>query len=123
CGKNTIPSGRFPAIIERVLRVEEEPTAMSVRTNYRHTQYACYLGYITQAIVNNLAPLLFVIFQDVFAISLEKITLLVTGNFCLQLLVDLVAARFVDKIGYRPCVVAAHLFAAAGLVGMGIFPC
>ena len=95
---------------------------MSVRTNYRHTQYACYLGYITQAIVNNLAPLLFVIFQDVFAISLEKITLLVTGNFCLQLLVDLVAARFVDKIGYRPCVVAAHLFAAAGLVGMGIFP-
>ena len=95
---------------------------MSVRTNYRYTQYACYLGYITKAIVNNLAPLLFVIFQDVFAISLEKITLLVTGNFCLQLLVDLVAARFVDKIGYRPCVVAAHLFAAAGLVGMGIFP-
>ena len=95
---------------------------MSIRTNYRHTQYACYLGYITQAIVNNLAPLLFVIFQQAFAISLEKITLLVTGNFCLQLLVDLIAARFVDKIGYRPCVVAAHLFAAAGLIGMGTFP-
>ena len=95
---------------------------MPVRANYRHTQYACYLGYITQAIVNNLAPLLFVIFQQAFAISLEKITLLVTGNFCLQLLVDLIAARFVDKIGYRPCVVAAHLFAAAGLIGMGTFP-
>ena len=95
---------------------------MPIRTNYRHTQYACYLGYITQAIVNNLAPLLFVIFQQAFAISLEKITLLVTGNFCLQLLVDLIAARFVDKIGYRPCVVAAHLFAAAGLIGMGTFP-
>ena len=67
-------------------------------------------------------PLLFVIFQQAFAISLEKITLLVTGNFCLQLLVDLIAARFVDKIGYRPCVVAAHLFAAAGLIGMGTFP-
>ena len=95
---------------------------MPIRANYRHTQYACYLGYITQAIVNNLAPLLFVIFQEAFAISLEKITLLVTGNFCLQLLVDLIAARFVDKIGYRPCVVAAHLFAAAGLIGMGTFP-
>lgn len=95
---------------------------MPIRANYRHTQYACYLGYITQAIVNNLAPLLFVIFQQAFAISLEKITLLVTGNFCLQLLVDLIAARFVDKIGYRPCVVAAHLFAAAGLIGMGAFP-
>lgn len=95
---------------------------MPIRANYRHTQYACYLGYITQAIVNNLAPLLFVIFQQAFAISLEKITLLVTGNFCLQLLVDLIAARFVDKIGYRPCVVAAHLFAAAGLIGMGTFP-
>ena len=95
---------------------------MPIRANYRHTQYACYLGYITQAIVNNLAPLLFVIFQQAFAISLEKITLLVTGNFCLQLLVDLIAARFVDKIGYRPCVVAAHLFAAAGLIVMGAFP-
>ena len=95
---------------------------MSVRTNYRHTQYASYLGYITQAVVNNLAPLLFLIFQDVYQIPLEKITLLVTVNFLIQLGVDLVSARFVDKIGYRPCVVAAHLFAAAGLVGLGVFP-
>ena len=76
---------------------------------WRHTQYASYFGYITQAIVNNLAPLLFLIFQDVYGIPLEKITLLVTVNFCVQLLVDMVAARFVDKIGYRPCIVAAHL--------------
>lgn len=89
---------------------------------WRHTQYASYLGYITQAIVNNLSPLLFLIFQDVFQIPLEKITLLVTVNFCVQLSVDLIAARFVDKIGYRPCVVAAHLFAAAGLIGLGVFP-
>lgn len=89
---------------------------------WRHTQYASYLGYITQAIVNNLAPLLFLIFQDVFQIPLEKITLLVTVNFCIQLLVDLISARFVDKIGYRPCVVAAHLFATVGLMGLGVFP-
>lgn len=87
---------------------------MTAQRNYtakqwRHTQYASYFGYITQAIVNNLAPLLFLIFQDVYGIPLEKITLLVTVNFCVQLLVDMVAARFVDKIGYRPCIVAAHL--------------
>ncbi|MGI6255682.1 MAG: MFS transporter [Acutalibacter sp.] len=89
---------------------------------WRHTQYASYFGYITQAIVNNLAPLLFLIFQDVYQIPLEQITLLVTVNFCFQLFIDVVAARFVDKIGYRPCIVAAHLFAAAGLVGLGVFP-
>ena len=92
---------------------------MTAQRNYtakqwRHTQYASYFGYITQAIVNNLAPLLFLIFQDVYGIPLEKITLLV--------LVDMVAARFVDKIGYRPCIVAAHLFAAAGLAGLGLLP-
>ena len=89
---------------------------------WQHTQYASYFGYITQAIVNNFAPLLFLIFQDVYEIPLEQITLLVTVNFCFQLITDVVAARFVDKIGYRPCIVAAHLFAAAGLVGLGVFP-
>lgn len=95
---------------------------MSVCSNYRHTQYASYLGYVTQAIVNNLAPLLFLIFQEQFGIPLSQITLLITVNFCVQLLVDLLSARFVDKIGYRPCVVAAHGFAAAGLVAMGTLP-
>lgn len=89
---------------------------------WRHTQYASYLGYITQAIVNNLAPLLFLIFQEVYRIPLEQITLLVTVNFCVQLSVDMLSTRFVDKIGYRPCIVAAHFFAAAGLAGLGVFP-
>ena len=89
---------------------------------YRHTQYASYLGYVTQAIINNLAPLLFVIFQEQFDIPLQKITLLITTNFCFQLVVDFIAARIVDKIGYRPCIIAAHLFASAGLVGMAVLP-
>ena len=83
---------------------------------------ASYFGYITQAIVNNFAPLLFVTFQNTFEISLEKIGYLVTVNFCLQLLVDFVAAKFVDKIGYRVCIVAAHIFSGAGLILMGILP-
>lgn len=83
---------------------------------------ASYFGYITQAIINNFAPLLFVTFQNTFEISLEKIGYLVTVNFCLQLLVDFIAAKFVDKIGYRVCIVAAHIFSGAGLILMGVLP-
>lgn len=93
-----------------------------IRKNYRHTIYASYIGYITQAIVNNLAPLLFLIFRDEFSLPLSKITFIVTLNFAVQLTVDLLAAKFVDKIGYRICVVSAHVFAAVGLVGMAVFP-
>lgn len=95
---------------------------MSIRNNFKHTLAASYLGYITQAIVNNFAPLLFVTFQNTFDISLEKIGYLVTVNFCLQLLVDFIAAKFVDKIGYRICIVAAHIFAGIGLIMMGVLP-
>ena len=95
---------------------------MSVRENYNHTIYACYIGYITQAIVNNFAPLLFLTFQSTYDISMDKIAFLVTMNFGVQLIVDFLAAKFVDKIGYRTCVVAAHIFSAIGLAGLAIFP-
>ena len=75
---------------------------MNIRKNYNHTLNACYLGYITQAIVNNFAPLLFLTFQSTYEISLDKIALLVSFNFGVQLIVDLLAAKYVDKIGYRP---------------------
>lgn len=88
----------------------------------RHTLYASYLGYITQAIINNLPPLLFLTFQRTFDISLERISMLITINFGIQILVDFFAARYVDRIGYRPCIVAAHAFSAAGLVALGVLP-
>lgn len=90
--------------------------------NYQHTIYASYFGYITQAIVNNLAPLLFLILQDSYQIPISQITLLITINFAIQLVIDLLSAGFVDKIGYRACIVAAHFFAAAGLLGLVLFP-
>ena len=40
----------------------------------------------------------------------------------MQLIVDFIAAKFVDKIGYRISIVAAHIFAGAGLALMGILP-
>lgn len=95
---------------------------MKIKGNYNHTIYACYLGYVTQAIVNNFAPLLFLTFQKEYQISLDKIAFLVTANFGVQLFVDLLATKFADKIGYRVCVVGAHLFSAAGLFGLSLFP-
>jgi len=90
--------------------------------SYTHTIYASYLGYITQAIVNNLAPLLFLTFSREFNLSIESITLITTINFAVQLFVDLLSTKVVDKIGYRPCIVAAHVFSAAGLIGMAVLP-
>ncbi len=89
---------------------------------YRHTKYASYLGYITQAIINNLAPLLFVTFNTSFGISLEKIGLLVSVNFGVQILVDLLSVRYIDRIGYRTGAVAAHVCATVGLVALGVLP-
>ena len=90
--------------------------------NSKYTIYASFIGYVTQAIVNNLAPLLFSIFMVNFGITLDLIALLVSINFCTQLLVDLLATKYIDLIGYRISVVAAHLFSAIGLIGLSVFP-
>lgn len=95
---------------------------MKTKENYNHTIYACYLGYITQAIVNNFAPLLFLTFQREYGISLDRIAFLVTLNFGVQLVVDLLSTKFVDRIGYRVCVVAAHFLAVIGIVGLAVLP-
>lgn len=94
----------------------------SIRTSYTHTILASYLGYITQAVVNNFAPLLFLTFRSQMGLTLEQITLLTTLNFSIQLLVDFLSVKVVDRIGYRPCVVAAHLFSAAGLASLAVLP-
>lgn len=90
--------------------------------NYEKTIRACFIGYIVQAIVNNFAPLLFITFQMTYDIPLTQITTLITINFALQLMTDLAAAYFVDKIGYRISAFFAHLMAALGLIGLGILP-
>lgn len=94
----------------------------SIRTSYSHTIAASYLGYVTQAVVNNFAPLLFLTFQTQMGLSLEEITLLTTVNFSVQLLVDFLSVKAADRIGYRVCIVAAHLFSAAGLAAIAILP-
>ena len=92
------------------------------KVDYQKTIYACYIGYITQAIINNLGPLLFLTYEKSLGISTVKISLLITINFGVQIIVDLLAANYVDKIGYRKAIVAAHFASAIGLIGMGTFP-
>lgn len=93
-----------------------------MKNQYNKTIAACFTAYIVQAIINNFVPLLFLTFQRSYGISLSRITLLVTFNFGIQLLVDLLAIGFVDRIGYRRSMVLAHLLAAAGLVSLTILP-
>ena len=90
--------------------------------SFKHTKYASYIGYITQAIVNNLAPLLFIVFQDNFSISLEKIGLLISLNFTVQIVTDIIAAKYVDKVGYRAASILAHILCTIGLISLGILP-
>ena len=93
-----------------------------MQKDYQKTMYACFIGYIVQAIVNNFVPLLFLTFEKTYRIPLSQITMLITFNFGIQLLVDLLSAGFVDRIGYRTSIFLAHLFSAAGLFGLVILP-
>jgi len=89
---------------------------------YKSTIGVCLVGYVVQAAVNNFAPLLFLTFQSTYGIELSKITALITVNFILQLTIDFISTFLVDKIGYRAGAVAAHSFAAAGLICLTILP-
>lgn len=93
-----------------------------MRFTYTTTLASCFVAYVVQAIVNNFVPLLFVVFQAEYGIPLGQITMLVTVNFLVQLLVDLASAKVIDVVGYRASMVTAHAFAAAGLVMLTVLP-
>ena len=90
--------------------------------NYKRTLAACYLGFITQAIAANFAPLLFLKFHSDYGIPLGKIALISSVFFITQLITDVLCAKFADRIGYRQCAVAAEICSAAGLVGLAFLP-
>ena len=93
-----------------------------MKFNYKTTMYACFTGYIVQAIVNSFVPLLFVTFQKSYNIPLSRITLLITVNFVIQLIIDMLSAGFIDRIGYRASVIIAHICAAMGLGMLTFLP-
>ena len=95
---------------------------MSKQKNYKKTLTACYLGFVTQAISANFTPLLFLTFKGTYGISLEKIALIPLTFYLTQFFVDIVAAKYADKIGYRLCVIASQVLSSAGLILLTIFP-
>ena len=95
---------------------------MTTQKNYKKTLIACYLGFVTQAISANFAPLLFLTFKSTYAISLDKIAMIPMVFYLTQLLTDLVATKYADKIGYRICVAASQVLSAVGLALMAVLP-
>ena len=95
---------------------------MTEQKNYKKTLIACYLGFVTQAITANFTPLLFLTFRGTYGITLEKIALIPFVFYITQLLIDLAATKYADKIGYRTCVVASQVLSSVGLVLMAILP-
>ncbi|MCM1335370.1 MAG: MFS transporter [Bacteroides sp.] len=95
---------------------------MDNKRKYRKTQLACYLGFVTQAVCANYAPLLFLMFRDTYKISLGRLTLIPTCFFLAQLVTDLICAKVVDRIGYRKCTIAAAVSSGLGLLGLAFLP-
>lgn len=93
-----------------------------MKFTYKHTRLACYCSYICGAVVNNFTPLLFIIFQSRFGLTMGQLSFLITLNFGVQMTVDFLGANYVDKIGYKKSIVAANVFAAAGLAMLGLLP-
>ena len=95
---------------------------MTKQKNYRLTLIACYLGFVTQAISANFVPLLFLTFKGTYGITLDKIAMIPMVFYLTQLLVDLAATKYADKIGYRNCVVASQVLSSVGLILMAVLP-
>lgn len=95
---------------------------MSQQKNYKKTLTACYLGFVTQAISANFTPLLFLTFKGTYKISLTQIALIPLVFYFTQLLVDIVAAKYADKVGYRLSVIASQVLSSAGLIALTLLP-
>lgn len=93
-----------------------------MQKNYRITLKACYLGFVTQAIAANFAPLLFLKFHKDYNVPLGKIALISSVFFVTQLIVDVLCAQFADMAGYRKCVIASEVCSACGLIGLAFLP-
>lgn len=97
-----------------------------MKVSYKHTEIACYSSYVVQGVINNLSPLLFVIFSEKLGLSFAQLSLLITVNFSVQIFMDLISALVIKKFGYRKCILTAHIFSALGLISIplltGIIP-
>lgn len=103
-------------------KIWDSENSMKLKKKYRKTLSACYLGFVTQAICANFAPLLFMVFHENYRISFGNLAFISTTFFFTQLMVDFICAKAVDKIGYRTCIVAAEIICGAGLASLAVLP-
>lgn len=89
--------------------------------DYNKTKRACYLGFVTQAIVANFTPLLFVAFHREYEISLASLALIPAVFYIVQLVTDFLCAKF-KNIDYRRSIIASEVTAALGLAGLAFVP-
>lgn len=94
----------------------------AAKSIYRSTLISCYLGYITQAITVNLAPIFFVIFQSYYGVTYTQLANLVLITFVIQIVVDASMVKLSPIIGYRRSAVWAHVFSAFGLCCLTVLP-
>ncbi|MCM1024576.1 MAG: MFS transporter [Prevotella sp.] len=106
----------------RAKNSRERTIITEISKKYGKTKLACYLGFVTQAICANFAPLLFLRFHDMYGISYGRLALISTFFFFTQLIVDFICAKFVDRIGYRKCVIASSASSFLGLAGLAFLP-
>ena len=93
-----------------------------LRGSYHATIVSACLGYVTQAIMINFPPLLFLFFQDKMGLELWQVSLLITSNFVTELIVDVIASKYASRVGYRPLVIIASFISVVGLLSMFILP-
>ena len=95
---------------------------IAILKNYQRTKTACYLGFVTQAITANFAPLLFTTFSKDYGITYAELALIPLTFYITQLLVDFFCANFVDRIGYRKSIIISQAASGAGLALLGFLP-
>lgn len=93
-----------------------------IKNNYKTTICAAMLGYITQAIMLNFPPLLYIFFQTDYGLTLSQVSFLITANIIVELIVDVIVSRCAVRIGYRPMVLIGSAFAVLGLIAMIVLP-
>lgn len=95
---------------------------MNTVKNYERTKIACYLGFVTQAITANFAPLLYMTFYRTYGINFADLALISLVFYVTQLAADFLCAKFVDRIGYRKSMIIAQIASGAGVAMLGFVP-
>ena len=94
---------------------------MNPTKDFRKTKRACYLGFVTQAIVANFTPLLFLAFHREYKVSIASLALIPAVFYVVQLVTDLLCAKF-KNLNYRKSIIISEVTSALGLAGMAFLP-